>query len=134
MDTFFDLNESANRLFREYKKHKQLIIAVDFDDTVYDYHSQGTNHQMTLELLKECSDLGFHMVIWTASVPTRYEMMLEFFKMHKINIASINKNPIDLPFGNNGKMYYNILLDDRAGLYSAYLTLKATVKMIYDEK
>jgi hypothetical protein len=133
MDTYFFIENAAERLYREYQKHKQLIVAVDFDDTVYDYHSMDTDHKKVIEILQECSDRDFLLVIWTAGEPSRYDFMKLFFEFHKIKISSINQNPIDLPFGNNGKIYYNILLDDRAGLYSAYLTLQMTLHMIKNE-
>ena len=47
-----------------------------------------------------------------------------------IVLDSINKNPIPMPYGNHGKIYYNILLDDRAGLGQAYDTLTELLKMI----
>jgi hypothetical protein len=57
--------------------------------------------------------------------------MYNLFVENNITIASINENPIDLPFGNNGKIYYNILLDDRAGLGQALDTLNKTIELIH---
>jgi len=58
--------------------------------------------------------------------------MIEYMADHGIKISSINKNPIDLPFGNHGKIYYNHLLDDRAGLESALKILKSLIDRIQD--
>jgi hypothetical protein len=33
-----------------------------------------------------------------------------------LEIDGINTTPIDLPYGNNKKIYANIFIDDRAGL------------------
>jgi len=134
MDTFFPIEKCAERLYKEYQKHNKLIIAVDFDDTVYDFHSVDTDHKNTIKILKECSDMGFFVVIFTASRPDRYDFMKMFLEFYGVKVATVNQNPIDLPYGNNGKIYYNILLDDRAGLYSAYLTLQMTLHMIKQNK
>lgn len=131
MDTYFDQLRAIDRLYKEYLKHKSLLIAVDFDDTVFDFHDEGTNHRLVLELLKECGELGFYITIYTASTPDRYNFMREYFAKDGIPVHSINKNPIEnLPYGHHGKIYYNIFLDDRAGLYSAYIVLRETVDKI----
>ena len=133
-DRFMVHDNCVARLHREWKSHPKLIVAVDFDDTVYDFHTEvrnkSTEHQIVISLLRRCNDLGFYVVVFTASKPERHEFIKEY--MHSLDIAidSINKNPIPLPFGNDGKIYYNILLDDRAGLNHAVNTLQAVIKLI----
>jgi hypothetical protein len=73
-------------------------------------------------------------VLWTAAVPERYKDMEQHMIDLGIGPDSINKNPINLPFGNNGKIYYNILIDDRAGLYAAYQTLSLVISRIKNQK
>lgn len=130
MDSYFSTNLGVHRLYSEWEKHKKLIVACDFDETVFDFHVVGTKHDMVLELLRECSQRGFYIVIFTASVPERYDFIREFMEHKGITISGINKNPVVLPFGNHGKIYYNILLDDRAGLGQAYTTLATVIQMI----
>jgi hypothetical protein len=36
-----------------------------------------------------------------------------------LEIDGINKTPIDLPYGNDKKIYANVFIDDRAGLNEA---------------
>lgn len=131
-DTYTYINNCVERLFREWKKHPRLIIAVDFDDTLYDFHSKGTEHADALDLIRQCNKLNFYVVLYTASRPERYEMMCKYLRDNGIYIDSINENPVDLPFGNNGKIYYNILLDDRAGLGHSMETLRETLRLIKD--
>ena len=50
----------------------------------------------------------------------------------KIKITGINANPIPLPFGNHGKIYFNILLDDRAGLSQSIDILNKLIDKIVD--
>ena len=118
----------VKRLWKEYIKHKSLIVACDFDDTVWPFHNQADTHKLVLNLLKDCSDLGFHIVIYTASKPERFDFMRRTLENAGIRVASVNKNAFDLPYGNDGKIYYNILLCDRAGLASSFKILNSIVK------
>ena len=125
---------AVDRLFLEWKKHPKLIVAVDFDDSLYDFHGVGNSHKRVIEALKKCNQLGFYVVLWSASKPERYAYMQEYALSVGVEIASINTNPIPLPFGNDRKMYYNILLDDRAGLGQALDTLEITMALIESQQ
>jgi hypothetical protein len=129
MDTYFSTDKAVFRLFNEWKKHPKLLVACDFDDTVFDFHKQGTSHTLVFELLKKCKALGFYVTLFTASKPERHDEMREYMKQNGIEIDAINQNPIPMPYGNHGKIYYNILLDDRAGLGQAYTTLLTVVRL-----
>ena len=63
-------------------------------------------------------------------IPNEEEEKLNFCKKYcndnKIRIDYINESPVL----NTRKPYYNILLDDRAGLEEAYFTLKEVVDYI----
>jgi len=129
-DPYTSIATAVSRLYNEWKKHPKLFIAVDFDDTVFDFHSKGQEHTRVLNTLRECCNLGFYIILWTAGLPSRYDAMVDFLKKEGIYVSSINSNPIDFPYGNNGKIYYNILLDDRAGLGAALDTLNLTIHLI----
>lgn len=124
----------VERLHREYKKHPKLIIAVDFDCTVFDYKMQGTEYPRAINVVKQCAALGFYVVLWTASAPERFEFMKEYMQKNQVHISSINENPIKLPFGNHKKIYYNILLDDRAGLGQALDALEIFIDNIQNDR
>lgn len=79
----FGKEACKKRLLEEYKKYGELIVAFDYDNTIFDYHNNG-------EL--------------------------------QINQSSV------LP--KSYKPYYNILLDDRAGLEESYEILKYVVDEI----
>jgi hypothetical protein len=132
-DPYMNGRVCVDRLMDEYHAHKKLIIAVDFDDTVYDIHSKGFQFPEIWDLLKECKSKGFYIVVFTASAPERYEFITQHFKDNGIVIDSINKNPIELTYGNHGKIYYNILLDDRAGLGQAFSILNIVLQRIRKE-
>jgi hypothetical protein len=40
MDFYLNPENSKNRLIEEYKTHGSLVVAFDFDDTVYDFHKK----------------------------------------------------------------------------------------------
>lgn len=127
-DPYLNHAHCVARLIREWEKHGRLIVALDYDGTCRPFpESDEHTHELVLGLARECSDLGWHIVIWTASNPSRYPMMREHLAREGIKVASVNENPITLPFGLWGKIYYNVLLDDRAGLAAAYAALREVV-------
>lgn len=129
------LNQNCvERLLREYHKHGKLIVAVDFDDTVFPFNNSGNIHNRVFELLQECQKREFYIVLFTASSPDRFDMMRDYMKYRGIIISSINSNPIPLPFGHNGKIYYNIFLDDRAGLGQSCDVLAAFLAQIWSDR
>jgi len=133
VNPYFSTDVCVERLSREWRKHKKLIVAVDYDDTVFDYHDFGHKHQAVEGILKECQDLGFYIVVFTASDPSRHDGMIKALAERGINVSAVNTNPISLPFGNWGKIYYNILLDDRAGLGQSFEILRKTINIIKQE-
>lgn len=129
-DPYFDVDTCARRLMSEYMQHKSLIVAVDFDDTVYDFHRAGHDYGQVLDLVRRCQVLGFHIVLFTGTHPDRYPEQVQYLAERDIDIKFINCNPIPLPFGNHGKMYFNILLDDRSGIGQAFHILSTVVSEI----
>lgn len=115
------------RLVDEYKKHKSLVIAYDFDNCVFDYHSKGHLYTEVIEMLRECEKLGMFLIVFTAEKDT--QKVFDFLNDNFIPFDTINENP---PFfkSDSRKIYYNLLLDDRAGLLSAYNQLKETINII----
>lgn len=111
------LEKYIDRLTKEWRQHKNIIIAVDFDDTISPWGLNTTQEcNFVVEKLKTYQQQGAYIVIFTACNPDRFEDISNFCNQNDLIITGINKNPIDLPYGNNGKIYANIFLDDRAGL------------------
>ena len=42
---------SIQRLVKEWVKHKSLIIAYDYDNTVFDYHNNGYEFEFVIDLV-----------------------------------------------------------------------------------
>jgi hypothetical protein len=117
----------AYRLVDEYKKYGSLVIAYDFDNCVYDYHSKGHDYWEIIEVLRECRELGFYLIVFTAEKDEN--KVSDTLILKGIPFDAINENP---PFfkSDSRKIYFNLLLDDRAGLLSAYNQLKETIQII----
>ena len=115
------------RLVDEYKKYGSLVIAYDFDNCVYDYHSKGHNYTEVIKLIKEAKSINCYMVVFTAEKDL--DKVKGYLNGRSIPYDAINENP---PFFKSDarKIYFNLLLDDRAGLLSAYIQLKETINII----
>lgn len=133
-DPYMNHDRCVQRLWNEYTKHGKLIVALDIDGTVFDYHAQDDTYPRVIQLMRDCEALGFYIVVFTARGPDELPHAVDHVKSLGLTVASVNSNPFPLPYGNNGKPYYNILLDDRAGLASAYATLREVVDRAMKEK
>ena len=132
MNPFEQTKRCVDRLHAEYQKHPRLIVAVDFDDTVFNFHNYpDTDYDRIKAVLKRCAALKFYIVCFTASPINRYSFIREhFLHEYKIPLDGINQNVIDSLYGKNGKIYFNILLDDRAGLSQALEILEQLLNKI----
>lgn len=138
-DPFLTFTPTFNRLVEEYKKYKSLVVALDFDNTIFDYHEKGYEFTQIINLIKKCKEIGFKIVIFSGSAKERHLFIHQYCQDLGIFIDGINENVIDwypdktLDW-TGSKIYYNILLDDRAGLESAYKLLNTLVLAIEENK
>lgn len=129
---YFNAKNSTIRLLNDYYKYGDLIVAFDFDNTIFNYNGAAdrTFFDVT-HLLQECSALGFTMVLFTANEDEdKLNICRTYCRSNEIRIDYINESPVM----NTRKPYYNILLDDRAGLEEAYGILKFVVEMIKERQ
>jgi hydroxymethylpyrimidine pyrophosphatase-like HAD family hydrolase len=128
--TYLNPENTLKRTIQEYELHGSLIVAVDFDNTLYDYHQQGLDCGEIIELLADLRRIQCKIIIWTASEQVAF--IKNHCHEHDIPFDNINTNP---PFfkSSSPKIYYNELLDDRAGLAEVYHRLVKLVRYV-DEK
>lgn len=125
----FNKENCKKRLLEEYNKYGKLIVAFDFDNTIYDYHKNGGDYSEVIKLLQDCSKLGFELILFTTEED--HDNLLK--KIHNVDSIlgtfnyRVNRSSI---FSKAQKPYYNILLDDRAGLEESYEILKYVVDEI----
>lgn len=123
-------NYCITRLIAEYRKYGSLVVAYDFDNTVYDYHKQGHDYSEVIELIRECHQYGLILIVFTAEEDTL--KVSNWLTAQNIPFDLINENP---PFfqSESRKIYWNVLLDDRAGLWSSFVQLSAVIEYIKGE-
>lgn len=116
---------ATERLIKEYETHGKLVVGFDFDNTIFDIHNNGCNYSDVINLLRECKKLGFLLCLYTAEPDEDWlEWKVQYCGHFGIEPDYINDSPL-LP--GTKKPFFNILLDDRAGLESAYIILKDIV-------
>lgn len=121
---FLDSENTYQRLLREYQAYGSLVVAVDFDNTLYDYHHQGLDCSEIIALLHDLRRIGCYLIIWTAAEDEGF--VQDFCVQNNIPFDAVNENP---PFFTSAsrKIYYNELLDDRAGLAESFHRLQRLV-------
>lgn len=119
-DPYLSEYRSADRLFTEWKTHGSIIIGVDFDDTIYDCHSNGFVFPYTISTIQRAQALGATLCVWTAN--GNRELVDRIWNKANIAYDCYNRSPVVF-HKNQVKPYFNLLLDDRAGLESALCIL-----------
>ena len=130
-DPYTDTQRCVERLLEQHAKHPRLIVALDFDDTVFDFHQKGFDFPRVISLIQRAQAAGFYIAIFTASANDRHPFIRDYLASIGIVPNTINRNVFPSPFGNDGKIFYNLLLDDRAGLGQACDTLEAVLNQLY---
>ncbi len=115
------------RMIDELNKYgDKFIIAVDFDDTVFDTHEHDWEYNRVLKLLKKWSPHAY-IICWTASKESRYPVIKELFSRNGIELDAINENAPWIE-DRGRKIYANVYLDDRAGLETVCQALEEVYK------
>lgn len=128
MADFYAEDENCiERLVNEWKAFGKIIIDYDFDNTVFDYHNKGLMFDVVSDLLRQAQAIGAYCYCFTCDSANRHPQILEYLKKHRIPCDGINVDQRVVTYGGI-KPYYNILLDDRAGLGSACRILAAAIE------
>lgn len=111
------MNKFTERLLEEWKQHSKIVVGVDVDDTIKPWRTSTQEEcDKVIRDLINAKDVGAYITIFTACNEDRFEEIKTYCKEKGLEIDSINQNPIELPYGNQNKIYANIFIDDRAGL------------------
>lgn len=114
------------RLIEQYQKQDKLIIAYDFDDTVKPYWCAGCT--MVQSILRRIRDnINAYFIVYTCNKD--HEKIVDFLNKNDIPYDSINENA---PFAPDisGKLFYNVFLDDKAGLGEVVNTLDQFLNLV----
>lgn len=114
----------VDRLVRAYDERKDLVIAFDFDNTIFDVHDTGDTYFKVIHLLVMCQALGLTLVLFSCREGTRLLDATTYCKSIGLFPKYINE------YGHNKKPNYDILLDDRAGLKASVKILERVVETL----
>ena len=138
MKEYFEKNPESipylNRLEEEWEQYGKIIIACDYDDTISPWKMQNRDFKRVFEVLTIAKQTGAYVVIFTACKEDRYPEIAQYCLQNGLEIDGINKTPIDLPYGNDKKIYANVFIDDRAGLNEALNILEFAMYKIRGKK
>lgn len=125
MDKYLKPNSAYERLWAEYQKHKSLIVAVDYDDTLFDFHNTGESYEMIHQLIRNLHSIGCKIIIWTGS--ENIDEIDFYLREKNIPWDLINENLVINGKWASGKdsrkVYANVYIDDRSGLEQVYTDL-----------
>lgn len=114
----------ARRLLWEYNHYDKLIVGIDFDNTIKPVKSNKSCEEI-INLLKRCSsDPKIVLCLWSICPDGEEQNKIDYCKSLGITIDYINESPFNIGKWTGKKQFFNVLLDDRAGLESAYNNLK----------
>lgn len=112
IDPYKNYDRAYKRIKEEFEKFGELIIAVDFDDTIYNTHrNAGWCYLGVVKTLLRWQDHA-KIVAWTASTEDRYDFIRSIYEAHGIRLDAINENVNGIE-RRGPKIYANIYLDDR---------------------
>jgi hydroxymethylpyrimidine pyrophosphatase-like HAD family hydrolase len=83
MDYYLNEDNCVNRLVEEWTNYGKIVLAVDFDDTVYDFHKKGRTYENVIELVKRCQSIGCYTVIFTANDDTEHHKFIKEYLADK---------------------------------------------------
>ena len=137
MDFNYKVMSSTNeayafsRLIEHYKKHDRIIVAYDIDDTVRPFYS-GSCEKVKSVLRAAAKHLNCYFIVYTCN--PNIDKIKKFLDDEELPYDSINENAPFAPAHMNGKLFYNIFLDDKAGLREAAERLEDLIHYVINEK
>lgn len=117
----FCYSGSFGRLCQELDTHKKLVIGFDFDNTIFDVHNKGGDYSQVISVLQRCKELGWTLCLYTAELREDWlKWKVDYCKHFDIEPDYVNESSL---IKGTKKPFFNLLLDDRAGLEEAYTLL-----------
>lgn len=112
-DPFMNREIVKERLRNEFRKYGELIIAYDFDYTVHNYQDENYSYEFVVNLLRLWRPYA-NYIVFTASPEYRFKYIKDYLTKNNIPFDTINSEILERHY--TRKVYYNVFLDDRAGL------------------
>ena len=102
-DQYLIHDASYERLLREYRKYGSLVIAFDFDNTIFDFHGEGHTYNQVIDLLQKLHNINCYLICWTASEDE--ERIRNYMQENNVPFNSINENPPHFKNNKSKKIY-----------------------------
>jgi len=131
MDTFFNDSALLEKLKVHYHNYGKIIVAYDYDDTIAPTYMSKCCDDV-VALIKELKPYAVFICYTSNHYP---EKVKQYIKDNDIPCDAFNEN-VDYmmeKYGHMRKVYFNILLDDKAGLGQAYRILKTFLEWVKTE-
>lgn len=128
-DRYLKISNVVSRLLDEYRKYGSIIVAYDYDGTIHDYHGVGDTYPKVIDLIRKLRPYC-KLIVYSCSPEERYQEIEDYLNSNEIPYDTINRNIIELNSSESSKLYYNILLDDRAGLSECVKVLEWFLKTV----
>jgi len=116
------------KLYDLYLEHGSIILGVDFDNTVFPLDPMFIEEcYETVELVKRAVPYS-KICLWTVS--DKWSLIYKVALMEAMGIKAdyVNESPVIL--GDGPKPFFNLLLDDNAGLTEAKSILEGFLQLI----
>jgi len=119
------------QLKKAYTNHGKIIVGVDFDDTVFPFNRTEENIERCGKVVKVLKTCRNHITICLFSVADKQSLVYKehIMDLYGIKPDYINESPI-VKWGECAKPYFNIQLDDKAGLNEALETMEGFLHYI----
>lgn len=115
-----------NRLITQYRKQDKLIIAYDIDDTVRPAYC--TNCDIVQSLLRAADKtLNAFFIVFTSNEDI--DGVKKYLDEYELPYDAINENAPFVHF-KKGKVFYNVLLDDKTGLGETVNILEQLIYLV----
>jgi hypothetical protein len=120
-----------DELLAVYKQHGDLIIALDFDDTIYDWKRKGWDCDYVVDLIKRLQYfMNARVILFTCREGLLLDFAIAYTESKGVKLWGINSDP-DHP--EMRKPFYNVMVDDKACLSDVCNVLELLMETIRNE-
>ena len=115
------VKHAVEKLLSVQAVHGQIIVGVDFDDTIFSFDHKFANvSDHIIELLKELRDENLIRIsLYTISNDVSLYYKKALMRCWGISADYVDESPVKFKAQATQKPYFNLLLDDKAGLHQA---------------
>lgn len=137
-DKYCYTEECVKKLVRTYFTRGYLIIAFDFDDTILSSESDYRCYLPAMLVDKCKQNINCQLILYTCRSSNRgdgrnLKYAIDVCKKLNIEPDFVNEHAWEDYKGLNGKVFYDIFLDDKAGLGQACEILELALNRILNE-